>query len=126
MKKHIFSQMGRLLVFMSMFMSFFACQHDLQEPTIKNWPISTINKVESAKIWFESYQKSDAVDPASKFKNMQPQWNDALVNGNAVEVIFSINGNIAVPSLYYNFTHLGRQRLVIYGWWWQRWRKRRW
>ena len=95
-------------------MSFFACQHDLQEPTIKNWPISTVSKVESAKIWFENYQKSDAIDPASKFKNMQPQWNDALVNGNAVEVIFTINGNIAVPSLYNNFTHLGRQRLVIY------------
>ena len=113
MKQHIFSQTGRLLILFSMFLSFFACQQDLQEPTNQSQVTSGRN-IQAAKVWLDNYQKSDAVDASSKFKRMEPQWNEAIAVGNVVEIPIKIDGDFNVPSLNNDLTHLGKQRLVIY------------
>ncbi len=109
---------GKVVLFFASFFTlmvfvFMACQKDFQETTI---PLKTSDgsEVQSAKIWFENYQKSTAIDDLSKFKNGQPDWGNAIAVGNAVEVPFRIDGNFNVPSLYNNLTHLGKERLVIY------------
>lgn len=114
MKKHIFSQMGRLSLFMFMFMGFFACQQDLQEPIIHSQAAGSI-KIQAAKTWFEGYQKSGAVDRSETFRGMEVEWDKATASGNSVEMPFKVNGEYNFPSLYNdNLDRLGQQRLVIY------------
>ena len=93
---------------------FVACQKDLKEPTVQ-LKTTSINDIQSAKTWFDNYQKSSAVDVSSKFKNGQPDWDNATTVGNVVEVPFRmVDGNFNVPSLYDDQTHFGKERLVIY------------
>ena len=93
---------------------FVACQKDFKEPTVQ-LKTTSINDIQSAKTWFDNYQKSSAVDVSSKFKNGQPDWDNATTVGNVVEVPFRmVDGHFNVPSLYDDQTHFGKERLVIY------------
>ena len=117
MKQHIFSKGGLLLAFLSVFLSFFACQHDLRETLVMPDEIPTAAmsaEIEAAKTWFDNYQKESSWAESSKFKKMVPVWSKAISVHNVVEVPFTIDGKFHLPSLYQTGKNIGRRKLAIY------------
>jgi hypothetical protein len=108
MKQHIFTKGGLLLIFLSVFLSFFACQHDVISIAPKS--TSSAIKVKEAQQWFDSQNFEDA-----KTVNLQVQWENATVYGKRVEVPILLDGKRVSKSLVRNDTnYLSKTRLVLY------------
>jgi hypothetical protein len=108
MKQHIFTKVGVLLAFMSVFLSFFACRQDVFTVAPKGASSAIIAK--EAQQWFESQNFADA-----KSINLQPQWEDASVYGSRVEIPILLEGKRVGKSLVRDDTnYMSKTRLIIY------------
>lgn len=91
----------------------FACKREtdfLGDKQLTKAPLS--EKVQSTKGFFNEYAK--VIAPYSPFKNIKPLWDYAVSTDNFVEVSFTIDGKLTIPSIYKGLTYLGKQRLLIY------------
>ncbi len=113
MKQHIFTRGGFLLAVMSVFLSFFACRQDVQVAPIKTYNLSSQEKINSAKSWFEQNESILYNGNNHDFKGMKPIWEKATAYDDIVEVPYAVNNKMPFPRISGQFKQLGKQNLIL-------------
>jgi hypothetical protein len=107
MKQHIFSQIGRLLILFSMFLTFFACKQDLQ---LNPETVGLSTEVQAAKVFFEK----NNFPILSDFKGIQPLWEKTKIFGDVVEIPYTKDGKLPIPQISNELNeNMGRKKLVL-------------
>ena len=70
--------------------------------------------IQAATQWFDNYIKSSEISKNSRYKNLQPMWDKATANEEAIEVPFTIGGKYPMPRIGEGLSSLGKERLIIY------------
>jgi|GEM_PF-1952371 len=70
--------------------------------------------IQAATEWFGNYIKSADISKNSRYKNIQPIWDKAIINEEAIEVPFAIDGKFQIPKTGEGLSLVGKERLIIY------------
>lgn len=93
-----------------MILLFVACKKDLVSPSVINYRDDL--KVKAAQKWFEENQYQNLQSISTKYRLLQPQWDQGFLIDGGIEVSFLIDGKVPMPKINEK-DPLGRQRLVL-------------
>ena len=96
--------------------AFLACKNDMiTDDYLRSsvQPSTSIAKFEGTKTWFSSYLNSPAVASSSKYREMKPVWEQAKMVNNHIEVPFTIDSKMGIPTINDGLKRVGKQFLLI-------------